>query len=235
MYKNDFFSQLYSLPLRWYKTNSYERMNTKNLSCRIFLRKLSARRCLVRACVEIAIEIVALAAVVESRVSGHTQEVSLAVVGLLIESIFGETEAFAVGVYWTFEAQIAGSIAVSNYIRPVAVICLGVEGQTLRTLEQVAATIDAVQELIALVRRVAHSEVSKLVRAVIGRLCRLKYKNVTTAINWTCLSIDYLEIWSPRAVNVDRILARIGEQTRFLVEPQSVRALFLLANAILFD
>jgi hypothetical protein len=179
---------------------------------------LSARRCLVRACVEISIEEVSIAAVVESRVSGDAQEVSLAVARLLVESVLGEAKALNFGILGALEAQIAGGIAVSNYVGPVTVVRLGVEGQTLGTFEEVTAAVDAVQELIALVGRVAHSEISELMWTVVGRLSGLKNGKITTAVNLIASSGDYLQIRSAGAVNVDGILARIGEQTRFLVE-----------------
>lgn len=63
-----------------------------------------ARGGLVRAGLEIAVEVVALAAVVQSGVAVHAQEVSLAVAGFLVESVFLEAEALDFGVFGAGEA-----------------------------------------------------------------------------------------------------------------------------------
>lgn len=103
----------------------------------------------------------------QSGVSVHAQEVSLAVAGLLVESVLLEAEAFDFGVFGAGEAQVAGGVTVGHYVGPVAVIGLGAEGEPFGALEQVTAAVHAVQELVALVGRAAHSEVSELMRAVV--------------------------------------------------------------------
>lgn len=72
----------------------------------------------------------------------------------------------------TTEAEKSLSVAIRHLIRPVAAIRLRIEGQTFRTIEHVAATVDAIHELAAMLM-IADLEVAVLMWAIIGRKCRL--------------------------------------------------------------
>lgn len=131
-------------------------------------------------------EEVSFAAVVESRISVNAQEVALAVAGLLIETIFAESEAIAFRVFRALESEVAGGIAVRHYIGPVAVIGLWTESQSFGALEQVSTAVDAIQELITLVRRASHPKVSELMWTVLGWVGGLKKKKkpITSVIKY---------------------------------------------------
>lgn len=136
-----------------------------------------AREALIRAGLEIAVKVIAFAAVVKSGVAVHAQEVSLTVAGFLVESVFLEAESLDFGVFGTGEAQVAGGVAIRHYIRPVAVIRFRAECQTFGALEQIATAVHAIQKLVALVGRAPHSKVSELMRAIIGWVGWLKGRN----------------------------------------------------------
>lgn len=111
---------------------------------------LIACRRRVRACIQTTIEKVAITAVVQSRLSIDTQEISLTVGWLLIESIFAVADlSLDLRLIGTSEAEIACSIAIVHYIGPVTVICFRVECKTFGTFENVSASVHAVQKLIA--------------------------------------------------------------------------------------
>lgn len=110
---------------------------------------LSACRRCICACVETAVEVIAITAVIESRFSADAKEISLTVSRFLIESIFTKSKALQICIFWTFESEIAGSIAVADHVRPVAVIRIRIECETFRTFENVSASVHAVQKLIA--------------------------------------------------------------------------------------
>lgn len=82
----------------------------------------------IRARLQLAVEEVSVAAIVESRVSVDAEEVALAVAGLLVEAILAEAQAFDLRVLRALESEVAGGVAVWHYIGPVAVIALRTEG-----------------------------------------------------------------------------------------------------------
>lgn len=58
----------------------------------------------VRTCFKIAFKVVSFAAVVETRIAAHAQEVTLAIARFLIETVFLEAEALRFGVLGTLES-----------------------------------------------------------------------------------------------------------------------------------
>lgn len=106
--------------------------------------------------------------------SVHAEEISLAVAGLLIESVLAEAEALHLRVLWALESQVAGGVTVGHYVGPVAVVGFGAESQAFRAFEEISTTVNTVQELIALVRRASHPEVSELMWAIFRWICWLQ-------------------------------------------------------------
>lgn len=89
------------------------------------------------------------------------------------------------------KAEESLGVAIWHLIRPVASICLRIEGQALRTIEDVASTVHAIRELTAMLM-IADLEVAVLMGTVFGGVC-------------------FLQVWSARAIYVDGISARIVE------------------------
>jgi hypothetical protein len=97
----------------------------------------------------------------------NTEEVALAVIGLLVESVLLEAESLNSRVSGALEAKVAGSVAVSNNIGPIAVVCLRVECESFGALKDICTAVDTVQELVAFGGLRSHSEVTELMGTVV--------------------------------------------------------------------
>lgn len=99
---------------------------------------------------------------------------------------------------WTTEPKVGGCVTFLNQIGPIALVGGTVESKTVRTFQDVSAAVVAVHKTTA---------ICSITQFVVSEL-------MGTVFRWN----SRLGSCSAAAVYVNRVLARVGEQTCFIVE-----------------
>lgn len=116
-------------------------------------------------------------------------------------------------LWWTSESHKCLRITIADHIRPFTAVRLLAKSKSFGTVEGEPSAIDTVHELTA-VDTIAHLEVAKLVRTLVGGLGRLQ--------SGASLTVD-----------IDGVLAGEVIGTQFVVEQEAIGAQFLLGHAVL--